>query len=306
MRGVIVTYIGKLMVPLESKLVLEGAILHNCYSSALYRSGIVRKWNTGYSLKNRIHMSHASLSTLRNANLIFPGVDPSYAKMVYRILIESKMDYATFLCPSSADALHAFDCLLQRFFKCCRGINVRQSQIPRLFLMFNIDTLGIRPRTLANVFAGRLMRILEDDHATVRQKLQAMKTQIALSSPEAFQPIVPLVTKPMRKYQIMSMKQTVPERISNNMRRPVLIPTRQPPALQLKSMKHRALACRWHLGVFSVHYRYQASIGLQMYLDDLRSLSQKKVTNLELRRIRIALTVLSSIPELYCFTALES
>ena len=43
-----------------------------------------------------------------------------------------------------------------------------------------------------------------------------------------------------------------------------------------------------------------------MYLDDLRSLSQKKVSNLELRKIRIALTVLSSIPELDCFTALES
>ena len=71
------------------------------------------------SLKNRIQMSHTLLSTLRNAKLIFPWVDPSYAKMVYRTLIESKMDYATFLCPSSADALLAFDCPLQRFFQCC-------------------------------------------------------------------------------------------------------------------------------------------------------------------------------------------
>ena len=61
---------------------------------------------------------------------------------------------------------------------------------------------------------------------------------------------------------------------------------------------HRALGCRWHVGVFPVHYRYLSSIGLHMYLDDLRSLSQEKVTNLELRKIRIALTVLSSIPEL--------
>ena len=70
--------------------------------------------------------------------------------------------------------------------------------------------------------------------------------------------------------------------ISRNMRRPVPI------------------------GVFPVHYRYLSSIGLHMYLDDLRSLSQKKVTNLELRKIRIALTVLSCIPKLDCFTALES
>ena len=251
-------------------------------------------------------MSHASLSTLRNAKLIFPGVDPSYAKMVYRTLIESKMDYAAFLCPSSADALHAFDCLLQRFFQCCLGIRVRQSQIPRLLLMFNIDTLGIRRRTLANAIAGRLMSILDDDHATVRQKLQAKKTQIALNSSEAFHRIVPLVTKPLRKDQTMPMKQTMRERSSRNMRRPVPISKRLPPALQLKSMKHRALACRWHLGAFPVHYCYLSSIGFHMYLDDLRSSSQNKVANLELRTIRIALTVLSGIPELDCCTALES
>ena len=141
---------------------------------------------------------------------------------------------------------------------------------------------------------------------TVTQKLQAKKTQIALNSSEAFQRIVPLVTKPLRKDQIMSMRQTMREIISRNMRRSVPISTRLPPALQLKSMKHRASACRWHLGVFPVHYRYLSSIGLHMYLDDLRSLSQKKVTNLELRKIRITPTVLPSIPELDCLTALQS
>ena len=73
------------------------------------------------------------------------------------------------------------------------------------------------------------------------------------------------------------------ERISSNMRRPVPIWMRLPPTLQLKSMKHRALAGRWHVGVFPVHYRHLSRIGLHMYLDDLRSLSQKKVTNPELR-----------------------
>ena len=168
------------------------------------------------SLMNRIQMSHASLSKLRNEKLIFPGFDPSYAKMVYRTLIESKMDYATFLCPSSADALYAFDCLLQRFFQCRLGIRVRESQIRRLLLMFNIDTLGIRRRAFAIAFAGGLMSILDDDHATVRQKLRAKKTQIPLNSSEAFQRIVPLVTKPLRKDQTMSMRQTVREIICRN------------------------------------------------------------------------------------------
>ena len=87
--------------------------------------------------------------------------------------------------------------------------------------MFNIDTLGIRRRTLANAFAGKLMSTLGDDNATVRQKLQAKKTQIALNSSEAFQRIVPLVTKPLRKDQTMSMRQNMREIISRNMRRPV-------------------------------------------------------------------------------------
>ena len=59
------------------------------------------------AIKNRLQMSHASLSTERNAKLILPGVDPSYAKMLYRKLIGSKMDYATFLCLSSADAFRS-------------------------------------------------------------------------------------------------------------------------------------------------------------------------------------------------------
>ena len=181
---------------------------------------------------------------------------------------------------------------------------MRQSQIPRLLLAFNIDSLGIRRRTLANAFAGRLMSTLDDDNATARQKLQAKKTQIALNSSEAFQRIVPLGTKPLRKDQTMSMRQNIREVISRTMRRPVPLPTRLPPALRLKSMMHRALACRWHLGVFPVHFRYLTDIGLHTYLDDLRCLSQKNVSNLELRKIRIALTVLSSIPEFFCFNAL--
>ena len=108
-------------------------------------------------------------------------------------------------------------------------------------------------------------------------------------------------------------------RISSKMRRRVPIWMRLPAALQLKSMKHRALACRWHVRVYPAHHHYLFSIGLHTYLEvtDL-SLSQKKVTNLDhriqiysngltnlnLRKIRIAQTALSSIPELDCFTVL--
>ena len=120
---------------------------------------------------------------------------------------------------------------------------------PRYLLMFTTDSLGIRRRTLANAFVGRLMSILDDDHATERQKLQAKKTQTAVNTSEAFQRIVTLVTNPLTIDQILSMEQSMRERISRNMRRPVPTWLRLPPVLQLKSMMHRDLACRWHLGV---------------------------------------------------------
>ena len=35
----------------------------------------------------------------------------------------------------------------------------------------------------------------------------------------------------------------------------------------------------WHLRVFPAHFRYLSDIGLRTYLDDLRCLSQKNVSN---------------------------
>ena len=120
------------------------------------------------SMKERVQMAHATLSTLQNAKLLFPGVDLYYMKMVYRTLIQSKMDYASFLCPCSTVAYHASQSLLQRLFQCCIGMRVSKSQIPRLLMMFNLETLSDRRRRLANAFASRLCNIQEDDTATER------------------------------------------------------------------------------------------------------------------------------------------
>ena len=46
------------------------------------------------SIKERIQMAHATLTTLQNGKLLFAGVDLYYMKMVSRTLIQSKMDYA--------------------------------------------------------------------------------------------------------------------------------------------------------------------------------------------------------------------
>ena len=128
------------------------------------------------SMTERVEMAHATLTTLQNAKLLFAGVDLYYMKMVYRTLIQSKMDYASFLCPCSTVAYHTSQGLLQKIFQCCIGMRVSKSQIPRLLMMFNLETLDERRRMSANAFASRLCNIQDDDTATERPKVQVRNT----------------------------------------------------------------------------------------------------------------------------------
>ena len=172
-----------------------------------------------------------------------------------------------------------------------------KSQIPRLLMMFNLQTLGDRRRMFANAFASRLCNIQEDDTATERQKVQARNTQKALETSISFRRLVATVTAPERKDQLLRRKETKRERIRRLMRRPIPRMKGLPPALRMRSATYRALACRWHLGTFSIHYRFLHSIGLQNYLDDLKLLTKKKTSPTESTKLRIALRVISSIPE---------
>ena len=219
-------------------------------------------------------------------------------KMVYRTLIQSKMVYASFLCPFSTVSYHAFESLLQRLFQCCIGMRVKNSKIPRLLILFNLETLADRRRMMTNAFASRLCNIQDDDTATDRQKLQARNTQKALETPISFRRIVATVREPHGKDQLMRMQERKREQIRGIMCRPTPRMKGLPPALRMRSATDRALACRRHLGTFPIHYRSLRRIGLQNQLDDLKLLMKKKTSPIESRRIRIALKVISSIPEL--------
>ena len=142
------------------------------------------------SMKKRIQMAHATLTTLQKAKLLFAGVHLYYMKMVYRTLIQSKMEYASFLCPCSTVAYHASQSLLQRLFQCCIGMRVGKSKIPRLIMMFNLETLGDRRRMMANAFASRVCNVQDDDTATDRLKVQARNTQKALETSISFRRLV--------------------------------------------------------------------------------------------------------------------
>ena len=175
-------------------------------------------------------MAHATLTTLQNAKRLFAGVDLYYMKMVYRTLVQSKMDYASFLCPCCTVAYHASQSLLERVFQCCIGMRVSKSQIPRLLMMFNLETLGDRRRMSANAFASRLCN-KDDDTATERQKVHARNTRKALETSISFQRLVATATAPEGKDQLLGRKDTKREQIRGLMRRPIPRMKGPPPAI---------------------------------------------------------------------------
>ena len=166
-------------------------------------------------------MAHATLTTLQDAKLLFAGVDLHYMKMAYRALIQSKMDYASFLCPCSTVSYHASHSLLQRLFQRCIGMRVSKSQIPRLLIMFNLETLGDRRRMMANVFASRFCKVQDNDTATDRLKVQARNTQKALETSISSRRLVATIRAPEGEDQLLRSKDRKRERIRGLMRRPV-------------------------------------------------------------------------------------
>ena len=87
---------------------------------------------------------------------------------------------------------------------------------------------------------------------------------------------------------------------SMSMRRPFPLVNGFPPALRLHD-RPRKLAFRWHLNAFPMYYRFRRTIGLQAYLDDLNLLKQQRPSNMERMKIRAALDVVDSIPEVNIF-----
>ena len=165
-------------------------------------------------------------------------------------------------------------------------------------MVFNLETLGDHRRMIPPAFASRLCNIQDDDTATDRQKAQARNTQKALETSISFHRLAATVRALEGNDQLLRRKDRKRERIRGLMRRPIPRMKGLPPALRTRSATDRALACRWHLGTFPIHYRLLCSIGLQNYLDDLKPLTKKKTSPTESTKLRIALKVISSIPQL--------
>ena len=130
-----------------------------------------------------------------------------------------------------------------------------------------------------------------------RQNVHASSTKKALETLISFRRLVATDTAPEGKEQLLRGKDTKRERMRGLMRRPIPRMKDLPPALQMRSATDRALACRWHLGTFPIQSRFLCNIGLQNYLEDLKLLTKKKTSPIESMKLRLALRVISSIPE---------
>ena len=129
-------------------------------------------------------------------------------------------------------------------------------------MMFNLANLRDPRRTMAKAFASRLCNMQDDDTATDRQKLQARNTQKALETSISLRRIAATVREPHGKDQLIRMKYRKRERTRGIMRHPIPGMKGLPPALRMRSGTARALACRWYLGTFPIHYCFLC-IGLQ-------------------------------------------
>ena len=163
-----------------------------------------------------------------------------------------------------------------------------------MVLDINID-FSLLHYMLANAFAIRLRNIPDDDTATERQKMRARNTQKALETLISFRILAATVTLPEGKEQFMRRENPKWEQIRALMRNITLDMKGFTPALRITSATDGALACRWHLGIFPIQYRFLWNIGLLNYLDDLKLVMKKKTSPIESRRLRIALRVISSI-----------
>ena len=125
----------------------------------------------------RIQNAHMTWTQLKEANVVYCGMDGKYALMVFRSLLQSGIDYACFLSPWGQKATEAYNSLMLRFFGNVLGMRVRVSQLPRLLAIFDRDSIGHRRRAMATRFCIRMKEQCGDESdGEQRARMQAMNT----------------------------------------------------------------------------------------------------------------------------------
>ena len=134
----------------------------------------------------RMQNAHMTWTHLKAAKVVYCGMDANYALMVFRSQLQSGIEYACFLSPWGQKATEAYNSLMLRFFGNVIGMGVRVSQLPCLLAIFDLDSIGLRRRAMANRFCIRMKEQCEDESdGEQRARMQAMNTlrDLTLSIP---------------------------------------------------------------------------------------------------------------------------
>ena len=213
-------------------------------------------------------------------------------------LLQSGKDYACFLSPWGQKATEAYNSLMLRFFGNVLGMRARVSQIPRLVAIFDLDSIGLRRRAMANRFCIRMKEQCEDESdGEQRARMQAMNTLRDLTLSIPCRRLMGNISCPIAEEELAAIRKRTRKVLLDKMKRPMVLGKGLCLALRLPNSKHRRLAVRWPLGAFPIHYRFLRRIGLQRLLDHMAYLAKKKLEPQGQISLRIALDTISCIPE---------
>ena len=244
--------------------------------------------------------ARATMTSLERRKMLFPGINATFATMLFCSPLRRNIEYRCFLCPCEGVGQNAFNALLRRFLVCVVGIHVRISQLPHLIPMFISDTWGVRRGMPPTSFMKLLKGLHDDDKTKRRQRWHANNSLLSLRAVGPFRKRVYLRRDLLTKAKSVILKRKYRENIQKYAKPPFPAASCFFFDLQLQG-RSRKLACRWHLDTFSMHYRFLQRIGLLVHLDDPNLLKlilkKRRPSKIEWVKIRAALDDVDSIPE---------
>ena len=225
-----------------------------------------------------------------------------FARLLYVTLIQSKLDYASFLTPVDGVKRSERVRLDMRFFKTILGIRVQPHHILKLREMFRIEAPYWRRRRLCQAFSRRLLgmaeRGVQENEDAGHFGVQARRTLDALERNSWFLSHVENPRKPKCPQQQEKIIIGFNKKMIKKWNRPFsILKKRLLVCLRLGNWKQKKMAVKWHLGNFPRHYRHLRTIGLEVLMIELKLLTGCDTSMKTTTRICAAIAGITAIDE---------
>ena len=127
-----------------------------------------------------------------------------------------------------------------RFFGNVHGMRVRISQLPRLLAIFDLYSIGLRRRAMANRFCIRMKEQCEDESdGEQRARLQAMNTLRDLTLAIPCRRLIGNISRPIAEEEVAAIRKRTRKVLWDKMKRPMVLGKGLCLALRLPNSKHR-------------------------------------------------------------------